>query len=152
MRFLLTVLLVSGLALGDQIEREATSVAPAPDAVMVKVDPATKTVTLYAVPQLDESVRSNHGALEKMAPVIEATAMKVGELKLANSELEREGSTPAWWGRWRGGWGWNNWCGYRGGYNWYRPYYYPGYINYYSNYYNYGYGYGYNNCNYGYYW
>ncbi len=151
-------LVLAGVAQADQIERETHEITTeAPAAVMVKVNPEAKTVSVYQVPDLDPSLKADASQLKKVSALFEVEANKVGEFAISTNELDREGSTPAWYGRWWGGWRWNNWCGWNSGYRWNQPYYNPGYFGW-NNYsyayrYSYSYNYGYNNgCNYGWYW
>lgn len=139
----------------DQIENEAKDLAP--QGVLVKVDPATKTVEIFAAPTLAETVRENTASADSMESAIrntETTLNKIGEFKLSKNELDKDSSTDAWYYRWYGSsWRWNNWGGYRPYYyNWNQPYYYAGNFNYGYYNYSYRYNYGYNNCYYGWYY
>lgn len=155
-------LVFSTAIFADQIENESkeAALASAPQGVMVKVNPATKTVEVFQVKTLDTSVIAKAVPSDIGAVInsVETSANKIAEFKLATnpSELEKEASTEAWYRRWYGyNYNWYGWGGYRPYYyNWYRPYYYnPGYFTYgYSYRYNYAYSYGYNNCNYGWYY
>ena len=151
--FLISALVFAGLANADQIEREEREITQtAPHAVMVKVNPETATVSVYQVPEMDAAMKADVSKLEGLSDIFTVESNKVGEFSVPKSELDKEGSTPAWYGRWRGGWRWNNWYGWNRGYAWNRPYYNPGYFSWGR--YNYGYRGNYyrRNCYYGWYW
>lgn len=151
--FLITALVFAGLANADQIEREEREITTtAPAAVMVKVNPETNTVSVYQVPEMDAAMKADVSKLEGLSEIFAVESNKIAEISVSTKELDKEGSTPAWFGRWNGGWRWNNWCGWGGGYNWHRPYYNPGYFGWGG--YNYGYRWNHfgNNCYYGWYW
>lgn len=151
--FLISALVFMGVANADQIEREEREITTtAPSAVMVKVNPETQTVSIYQVPDMDAAMKADVSKLESLSEIFTVESNKIAEISTSKHELDKEGSTPAWYGRWYGGWRWNNWCGWGRGYNYYRPYYNPGYFRW--NNCNYGYrtSYYYNRCNYGWYW
>jgi hypothetical protein len=151
--FLISALIFAGVANADQIEREEREVTlTAPQAVMVKVNPDTNTVSIYQVPEMDAALKADPSKLEGLSEIFTVESNKIGEFSVSKSELDREGSTPAWWGRWHGNWRWNNWCGWGRGYNWYRPYYNPGYFAWNNCHYGYRSYYSYNNSYYGWYW
>ena len=165
-------------AIADQLDNEAAAanqraVAGAPAAIMVKVDPTNKTVEVYRVPKIDQSVlrgTAAHAVTEAVIRATEVPANNIARFTTATNELDATGSTQAcWYGGWyNSGYSWNNWGGYSypysysyyptyyyypSYYNWYYPYSYPGYFSY-SGYYNYNYygSYPYYGCNYGWYY
>lgn len=131
----------------DQIDNEAHEAAQAPAAVLVKVDQANKKVHVYRVDNLDARVKTrtmDEATMDAYASSIAVDANKVGELDIvatASSELDKEASTQAWWGRWWGygwgGYGWG-WGGYGFGYAGFG--------------YGFGYGWGWRGCWGGWYW
>lgn len=160
----LLILAFSGFVMADQIENEAHELIP--KGVLVKVDPATKTIEVFKAPVLSSSILNNTATADETRAAIkdiENSANKIADVTLVKKELDKDSSTDAWGYRWYGryggygyrNWGWNNWGGYYRPYyyNWYRPYYYyPGYFNYgYTNY-NYGWNYPYNGYYYGWYY
>jgi hypothetical protein len=151
--FLISALLLTGLAHADQIEREDKELTTTPPAaVMVKVNPDTHVVSVYQIPEMDAAAKADPTKLGSLSETFAVESNKIAKFSAPQHELDKEGSTPAWYGRWCGSWRWNNWCGWGNNYNWYRPYYNPGYFNWGGCNYGYrSYYYG-NNCYYGYYY
>ena len=134
------VFIVASNVVADQIDNEAIEAAKvAPRGVLVKVNPATKTIEVFRANHLDNSITSKTAINSEM-----------------NSSInDKDTSTQAWYYSWWGAsWRWNSWGGYNNyNYNWYNPYRNAGYFNYnYSYNYRYNYSYSYNNCNYGWYY
>ncbi|NBX69029.1 MAG: hypothetical protein EBR01_08730 [Proteobacteria bacterium] len=142
----------------DQLDNEAKEAAnAAPKAMMVKVNPETKTVEVFRVNKLSDSItaKAATSGIESTIATIENPENKVAEFKLSNKELDKDSSTEAWWYRWWGySYRWNYWGGYSPYYyNWGTPFYNPGYFSYgYGYRYNYAWNYGWNNCYYGWYY
>lgn len=122
--------------------------------IVNKLDPVAGTVTTYAVPRIDDSLRPDSLARlpeaertkklgeflsEVVRPENKLAEAKAEKARIPESELGGETSTPAW------GWRWRGYCGggYYGG-GWYGGGYYGGwggYSGYYTPYWNCG-GYG----------
>ncbi|NQW44259.1 MAG: hypothetical protein HQ462_02520 [Deltaproteobacteria bacterium] len=153
------VFIVASNVVADQIDNEAIEAAKvAPRGVLVKVNPATKTIEVFRANHLDNSITSKtaiNSEMNSSINEIEKPANKIAEFKMSNQELDKDTSTQAWYYSWWGAsWRWNSWGGYNNyNYNWYNPYRNAGYFNYnYSYNYRYNYSYSYNNCNYGWYY
>ncbi len=150
---------VASNVVADQLDNEAKEAAKiAPKGMMVKVNPETKTVEVFRVNKLSDSITSKnatHSAVASTINEIENPINKVAEFKLSSKELDKDSSTEAWRYRWYGyNYRWNYWGGYNNySYNWNNAFYNPGYFNYgYSYRYNYSWNYNWNNCYYGWYY
>jgi hypothetical protein len=154
-----TAFIVASNGVADQIDNEAKEAAlVAPKGMLVKVNPETKTVEVFRVNKLNDSIKSKDAVgsvVDSAINEIDVPANKVAEFKLSNKELDKDSSTEAWYSYWYGyNYRWNNWGGYSPyNYNWYNPFYSAGYFNYGYNYnYYYNWSYSYRNCYYGWYW
>lgn len=142
----------------DQLETEAREAAAAPAAMLVKVNPVTRTVEVFRANVLDRKILNQTASSADTAAAVNAIenpANKIAEYRVPTNELDKETSTEAYYYRGYGyGYRWYGWGGYRPYYyNYYNPYYYgAGYFNYYNTNYYYNYAYTYRNCYYGWYY
>ena len=82
----------------DQLDNEAKEAAnAAPKAMMVKVNPETKTVEVFRVNKLSDSItaKAATSGIESTIATIENPENKVAEFKLSNKELDKDSSTEA---------------------------------------------------------
>lgn len=131
--FVFLSILFNPIVEADQLENETVSVS-APEAVLVKANPETKTVEVFRVNTLDKRIVNRTASMEEEVAIIEQierSGNKIGEFSVGK-ELDKDTSTEACYGRWYAyGWSWSSWGGYRPfAYNWYRPFVNPGYFRY----------------------